>query len=59
MRAGFRNYDHYKEAVKAALKYEWNNGRVEGQVNRLKLIKREMYGRVKPDLLKARLLKAA
>jgi transposase len=45
--------------VKAALKYEWNNGRVEGQVNRLKLIKREMYGRVKPDLLKARLLKAA
>ena len=48
-----------KEAVKAALKYEWSNGQVEGQVNRLKLIKREMYGRAKPDLLKARLLKAA
>jgi transposase len=46
-------------AVVAALTYEWNNGRVEGQVNRLKLIKRSMYGRAKPDLLKARVLKAA
>jgi transposase len=43
----------------AALTYEWSNGRVEGQVNRLKLVKRAMYGRAKPDLLKARMLKAA
>jgi transposase len=48
-----------RQAVVAALKYEWSNGRVEGQVNRLKLIKRQMYGRAKPDLLKARVLKAA
>jgi hypothetical protein len=37
----------------------WSNGRVEGQVNRLKLIKRQMYGRAKADLLKARALRAA
>lgn len=29
----------------AALSYEWSNGQLEGQVNRLKLIKRLMYGR--------------
>ncbi len=26
-------------------KYEWNNGQTEGQVKRLKMIKRQMYGR--------------
>jgi transposase len=46
-------------AVVAALSYEWSNGMVEGHVNRLKLVKRTMYGRAKPDLLKARLVKAA
>ena len=44
------------EAVKNALRYEWSNGQLEGQVNRLKLIKRQMYGRAKFDLLKARVL---
>jgi transposase len=44
--------------VVAALTHEWSSGRVEGQVNRLKLVKRAMYGRAKPDLLKARMLKA-
>ena len=44
------------EAVKNALCYEWSNGQLEGQVNRLKLIKRAMYGRAKFDLLKARVL---
>jgi transposase len=48
-----------QQAVVAALTHEWSNGRVEGQVNRLKLIKRTMYGRAKPDLLKARMLRAA
>jgi transposase len=43
-------------AVEAALKYEWSQGQVEGQVNRLKTIKRGMYGRAKFDLLKARVL---
>lgn len=44
------------EAVMNALRYEWSNGQLEGQVNRVKLIKREMYGRAKFDLLRARVL---
>ena len=44
------------EAVKNALRYEWSNGQLEGQVNRLKLVKRAMYGRAKFDLLRARVL---
>ena len=47
------------EAVNAALTHEWSNGQVEGQINRLKFIKRQMYGRAKFDLLKARFLHAA
>jgi transposase len=47
-----RDYD----AVKAALQYAWSNGPVEGQVNRLKFIKRQMYGRAKFDLLRKRVL---
>src|SRR5215208_4034589 len=46
-------------AVRAALEYEWSNGQTEGQVHRLKLIKRQMYGRGKLDLLRARVLRAA
>jgi transposase len=46
-------------AVRAALESEWSQGQVEGQVHRLKLIKRQMYGRGKPDLLRARVLYAA
>jgi transposase len=45
-------------AVKAALQTEWSNGQTEGQVNKLKLLKRSMYGRAKLDLLRARLLGA-
>jgi transposase len=44
------------DAVKAALTTDWSNGQVEGQVNRLKLIKRQMYGRAKFDLLRQRVL---
>jgi len=43
-------------AVQAALTYEWNNGQTEGQVNRLKVLKRQMYGRAKFDLLRKRFL---
>lgn len=43
-------------AIRAALKWEWSNGQLEGQVNRLKLIKRQMYGRAKFDLLRIRVL---
>lgn len=47
------------EAVAAALKYEWSQGQVEGQINRLKLIKKQMYGRANFDLLRQRVLGAA
>lgn len=47
------------QAVRAALEYEWSQGQVEGQVHRLKLIKRQMYGRGKLDLLRARVLRVA
>jgi transposase len=45
-------------AVKAALSLEWSNGQVEGQVNRLKLLRRQMYGRAGFDLLRQRFLRA-
>lgn len=44
------------QAVQNALRYEWSNGQLEGHVKRLKLIKRQMYGRAKFDLLRARVL---
>ncbi len=47
------------EAVRAALTHEWSSGQTEGQINRLKFIKRQMYGRANFDLLKARFLHAA
>jgi transposase len=43
-------------AVHAALTFNWSNGQTEGQVNRLKFIKRQMYGRAKFDLLRIRVL---
>jgi transposase len=43
-------------AVRAALSLAWSNGQTEGQVNRLKLIKRQMYGRANLDLLRQRVL---
>lgn len=45
--------------VKAALELPWSNGQTEGQVNKLKLIKRQMYGRANFDLLRQRVLLAA
>lgn len=48
-----------QKAVEAAISLEWSNGQVEGQVNRLKTLKRQMYGRAKFDLLRARFLYAA
>ena len=43
-------------AVAAALREPWSNGQTEGQINRLKTLKRQMYGRANIDLLKARLV---
>lgn len=60
--AEFRNFAkglrRDEAAVRAAMKSEWSNGQTEGQVNRLKLLKRQMYGRAKFDLLRARVLYA-
>ena len=44
------------DAVKAALTTSWSNAQLEGQVNRIKLIKRQMYARAKLDLLRQRVL---
>lgn len=48
-----------RTAVGAALTQPWSNGQTEGQITRLKLVKRQMYGRAKLDLLRARLLAPA
>lgn len=45
-----------RAAVEAALSLSWSNGQTEGQVNRLKFIKRQGYGRASFDLLKARVV---
>ena len=45
-----------RSAVKAALTEPWSNGQTEGQNTKLKLVKRQMYGRAKLDLLRARLI---
>ena len=46
-------------AVRAALTEAWSNGQTEGQITKLKLLKRQMYGRARLDLLRARLVVAA
>ena len=46
-------------AVRAACEFPYSNGQTEGQVTRLKLLKRQMYGRAKLDLLRQRVLHAA
>jgi len=48
-----------RQAVANALTSPWSNGPTEGHVNRLKLIKRQMYGRASFDLLRIRFLGAA
>ena len=48
-----------ESAVEAAISTRWSNGPVEGHVNRLKTIKRQMYGRAGFALLRLRVLEAA
>ena len=43
-------------AVRNAVTEPWSNGQTEGQINRLKTLKRAMYGRAGPELLRARML---
>ena len=48
-----------KVAVTAAIMETWSNGQTEGRVTKLKLVKRQMYGRAKVDLLRVRLVATA
>ncbi len=59
----FRPYRHFvqsieqeRDAVRAAIVLPWSNGQTEGQIHRLKLLKRQMYGRANLDLLRLRLV---
>jgi transposase len=51
--AGIRND---QQAVVNGLTLHWNSGRVEGTVNKIKMIKRQMYGRASFDLLRKRVI---
>jgi len=44
------------DAVRNAVTELWSNGQTEGQINRLKTLKRAMYGRAGTELLRARML---
>lgn len=46
------------DAIKAGLTLPWSTGPVEGHINRLKMVKRQMFGRAKLDLLASRFLAA-
>jgi transposase len=50
-------YEDY-EAVKAGVTLPWSTGPVEGHINRLKMLKRQMFGRARLDLLSRRFLLA-
>jgi transposase len=47
------------EAISAACSLPWSQGQTEGQINRLKCLKRQMYGRAQFDLLRLRVLNVA
>jgi transposase len=47
-----------QDAVTAALTLAWSSGAVEGHVNRVKMVKRQIYGRASLDLLRRRILPA-
>ena len=44
------------EAVRNAVLERWSNGQTEGQINKLKTLKRAMYGRAGVDLLRTRMM---
>jgi transposase len=54
-----RKLDSDYDAVRAAMTSPWSTGQVEGQINRLKMIKRQMFGRASFDLLNRRFILAA
>jgi transposase len=51
--------EHDGAAGRAALTTPWSNGQAEGHINRLKMIKRQMYGRAGLDPLRRRMLLAS
>jgi transposase len=53
-----RGVTNDEAAVRAAIILPWSNGQTEGQITRLKLVRCQMYGRGKIDLLQARLIGA-
>jgi transposase len=44
------------QAVRNAITEPWSNGQFEGQINKLKTLKRSMYGRASLELLRAQLI---
>ena len=50
-------FDADLSAVRAAFSSPWSNGQTEGHVNRLKYLRKQMYGRAKLDLLRIRVLR--
>jgi transposase len=56
MRCFVRTLRQDIDAVRNALTECWSNGQTEGQINRLKVLKRAMYGRASAELLRARML---
>jgi transposase len=62
-KSGYRVWHNFADglkqdykAVRAALELSWSNGPTEGHINRLKYLKRMMYGRGKDDLLRKRVI---
>jgi hypothetical protein len=50
------NCGYTTQAVRNAVIEPWSNGQIQGQINRLKTLKRAMFGRANTELLRARLL---
>jgi transposase len=44
------------DAIRNAIEQPWSSGQVEGQINKLKMVKRQMYGRAQIDLPQAHLI---
>ena len=59
LRSVARGLERDEAAVRAGLALHWSQGQTEGQITRLKLIKRQGYGRAKFDLLRKRVLSVA
>ncbi|MFF3215497.1 ISL3 family transposase [Streptomyces sp. NPDC002886] len=51
-----RHLERDLDAVTAGLSQPWNSGVVEGHVNRIKMLKRQMFGRAGFELLRKRVL---